>query len=307
MSIPITDTLPTQHRYKVLDACFHPLYPTVPHVVSCGMDGTLIWDTSSGNVSVRIPVSATVGEERNHTGQVECLCWAYSGSILFTGSKDNTIRAWDTQNKYSFTEVLTSHKAPVLCATFCQKTGMLASSGRDSTVKIWNVKSLDPINLEKRLADPSVRCQIVASMDGHRGDVCTLTWRDNGRSLLSGARDNTLKLWDCETYKELREISSANPHDADIRRLIFLPHKDGPQVLLSCALDGKIKTWRLAAMESHGVQLNEAQQQAETQLAEKTALAAIMMGEGTLDVLDDVAVDDQMMRHLQSMTITCGI
>jgi WD40 repeat protein len=260
------------------------------------MDGTLIWDTSSGDVVVRLPVSATVGEEKHHTAQVECLCWAYSGSILFTGSKDNTVRAWDAANNYSFCEVLTSHKAPVLCATYCPETQMLATSGRDSTVKIWNVSSLNPSSREKSRADPSIRCQIVSSMDGHRGDVCTLTWSHSGRALLSGARDNTLKLWDCETYEELREITSANPHDADIRRLIFVPCEGGREILMSCALDGKIKTWRLANTQTMHITMDEAQQRAETQLAEETALAAIMMGEGTLAILDDVKVDDRMMQ-----------
>lgn len=94
-------------------------------------------------------------------------------------------------------------------------------------IKIWDLSSIAPENRSNRIRDPSIKCQLMAQMDGHRGDVCTLTWSDGGRSLLSGARDNSIKLWDCEMYKELREITSANPHDADIRRLTYVTTPEG--------------------------------------------------------------------------------
>ena len=234
INVPIVDILPTQHRFKVLDATFHPKYPETNEVVSCGMDGILVWNASEVGVKHRQPVSDNVGETKLHTAQVECLCWAYGGDVLITGSKDNTIRLWDATNNYQHLEVLTSHKAAVLTLAYCEETKMLASSGRDSMLIFWNLESISPDLRAERTRDQSIKCNILSSLDGHRGDVCTLTWSDGGRSLLSGARDNSIKLWDCEMFKELREITSANPHDADIRRLTYVKSNDGEFILSFC-------------------------------------------------------------------------
>jgi WD40 repeat protein len=227
ITVPITETLPTQHKYKVLDAQFHPKFPATDEIVSCGMDGFIVWDTTNAIVKHAIPLSQDVGEEKYHTNQIECICFGYDGDVLFTGSKDNSIRIWNSGSKYEFLENLTAHKAPVLTITFCEKTEMLASSGRDSMIKIWNMKSISPDTRDARKKDPSIKCQLLSSMDGPRGDVCTLTWSDGGRTLFSGARDNSIKFWDVAASKELREITSANPHDADIRRLVNVVTNDG--------------------------------------------------------------------------------
>ena len=127
ISVPIIETLPTQHRYKVLDAQFHPKYPAKDEVVSAGLDGIIVWDTTNCKIRYSMPLSNKVGEEKFHTSQIECISWGYDGNIMLTGSKDNSIRIWNSSSKYEFLENLTGHKAPVLTLSFCQETEMLAS------------------------------------------------------------------------------------------------------------------------------------------------------------------------------------
>jgi len=300
ITVPITETLPTQHKFKVLDASFHPRFPETDEVVSCGFDGILIWDTTNANIRQRIDLSNKVGETKKHTGQVECIAWGYGGDILITGSKDNSIRLWNSAKNYEFLEVLVGHKAPVLTIAFNVETNMLASSGRDSMIKIWDMSSIAPEVRDERKRDPSIKCQLMNSMDGHRGDVCTLTWSNGGRSLLSGARDNTIKLWDCELYKEMREITSAQAHDADIRRISYVTTQSGAPVLLTAALDGCIKSWKLADMTAAHGEMTDLQMNAERELAEQAALAAIMQGEGGLSIFDDARIEDQMMQTFRA-------
>ena len=298
--VPITETLPTQHAQKVLDAQFHPQFPNKDEVVSCGLDGFIVWDTTNAKVRYKFPLSNNVGEEKLHTNQIECICWGYNGDIMLTGSKDNSIRIWNSGSKYEFLENLTGHKAPVLTLAFYDDTRMLASSGRDSMIKVWDMSSIAPgPEREKRKHDPSIKCNLISSMDGHRGDVCTLTWSDGGRSLLSGARDNSIKLWDCEEYKELREVTSANAHDADIRRLTYVNTTEGP-LLMTAALDGCIKTWHLTDIAAASDQLTDKQMRAETELAEHAALLAIMQGEGGLDLMAEEKVKDKMMQTFRA-------
>jgi WD40 repeat protein len=45
-------------------------------------------------------------------------------------------------------------------------------------------------------------------MTGHTMGVCTVCFSPDGKRLLSAAPDNTLRLWDVETGKEVKRIAS---------------------------------------------------------------------------------------------------
>ena len=91
-------------------------------------------------------------------------------------------------------ETIHGHKAPLLTFDYCQEKNLLASAGRDSTIKIWNVLSLQQSWKVKRNNDQSIRVQLHKNLDGHRGDVTSLLFNKNGSVLFSGARDNEIKV-----------------------------------------------------------------------------------------------------------------
>lgn len=43
-------------------------------------------------------------------------------------------------------------------------------------------------------------------MDGHLGDVSTLAISKTGEYLFSGARDNTIRVWDIASHSCIREV-----------------------------------------------------------------------------------------------------
>lgn len=62
---------------------FHPRYPNT--LVSCGVDGLFVWDLEVGNTEREFKVD---DDSKNaHESTVECLCWAFGGTSLITGSK----------------------------------------------------------------------------------------------------------------------------------------------------------------------------------------------------------------------------
>eukprot|EP01046_Picozoa_sp_COSAG06_P096318 COSAG06_NODE_42415_length_382_cov_0.462898_2_plen_73_part_01 len=73
-------------------------------------------------------------------------------------------------------------------------------------------------------------------MEGHRGDVISLAWSASGATIFSGARDNTIKVWDPRTGLEMRTLTG---HKGDVHRLVILPDNR----MLSAAADGCIKIW----------------------------------------------------------------
>ena len=53
-------------------------------------------------------------------------------------------------------------------------------------------------------------CPLIASMDGHLGDVSVLNISSDGSLIFSGARDNTIRVWNYRTHTCLREVKDRN-------------------------------------------------------------------------------------------------
>ena len=67
--------------------------------------------------------------------------------------------------------------------TFCPERPLLASGSTDQTIQLWDINEGIPIR----------------TLQGHRGDIASLTFSHDGRLLLSGSDDGTMKLWHVDT------------------------------------------------------------------------------------------------------------
>ncbi len=72
---------------------------------------------------------------------------------------------------------------------------------------------------------------------GHSLAISSVAFSPNGRTLVSGSEDNTLRLWDVATGKELRVFGG---HESQIFSVAFSP--DG-KTLVSGSWDGSIRLW----------------------------------------------------------------
>lgn len=102
------------------------------------------------------------------------------GEMLVTGGRDGTIRLWDPSNPNSSSIILGRHDDMVRRVRFSPDGEQLGSAG-DHTVRLW-----DPSNLD---AVPTV-------LSGHEGEVLGLEYSPDGRYLVSGSRDDTIRIWD---------------------------------------------------------------------------------------------------------------
>lgn len=96
-------------------------------------------------------------------------------------------------------------------------------------------------------------------MDGHLGDVSTLTTSSDGSLVFSGARDNTIRVWDVKSHKCIREVKDQNNlllhrrwqvrrrslHKGDVTNLFVL---NNDQFLLSLSFDGTMHLYKLGDM-----------------------------------------------------------
>jgi WD40 repeat protein len=78
----------------------------------------------------------------------------------------------------------------------------------------------------------------VRKIDAHSAQITTLAWAPDGKTLLSGSPDKTVKLWDPATGKELRKFESPWPSFS-----AFSP--DGA-LLAAADLDGSTRLWNVS-------------------------------------------------------------
>jgi WD40 repeat protein len=97
----------------------------------------------------------------------------------------------------------------------------LASGGRGTVVKLWDVDS----------------GTLKATLEGHKSPVASLAYSPDGKMIASGSLDGAVKLWDSATGEELARIAG---HSLDVRGLAFSP--DGKS-LASGSFDGAVKLW----------------------------------------------------------------
>jgi WD40 repeat protein len=173
---------------------------------------------------------------------------------------------------------LSGHYLYPNCLAFSPNSQILASSGGDGLIKLWNLKTgyllrtlADPLwNLESLREDTrgfiySVRHlsfnpqgdmvasagwdkniklwntnngQLIRTLTGHKDAVNSVAFSPDGQILASGSNDMTIKLWEVNTGKE---ICTLKGHTGFINCVAFSPDD---QVLASGSNDKTIKIWR---------------------------------------------------------------
>ncbi|XP_023517830.1 WD40 repeat-containing protein HOS15-like isoform X2 [Cucurbita pepo subsp. pepo] len=140
-----------------------------------------------------------IGETRpiktfaGHQGEVNCVKWDPTGSLLASCSDDITAKIWSMkQDKYVYDlkehskEIYTIRWSPTGPGTNNPNQQLvLASASFDSTVKLWDVEQGKLIN----------------SLNGHREPVYSVAFSPNGEYLASGSLDKSMHIWSLKSGK----------------------------------------------------------------------------------------------------------
>ncbi|MGD9853849.1 MAG: WD40 repeat domain-containing serine/threonine protein kinase [Planctomycetaceae bacterium] len=112
-----------------------------------------------------------------------CLNVAFTsdGRRLATGGEENTVKIWDVETGDEL-QTLRGHNGDIYTVAFSPDPGgrWVASAGEDSTVKVWDSRT----------------GQTVHTFRGHTALVSSVAFTPDGRRLVSGSRDHTVKVWD---------------------------------------------------------------------------------------------------------------
>ncbi|XP_035264900.1 WD repeat, SAM and U-box domain-containing protein 1 isoform X2 [Anguilla anguilla] len=157
---------------------------------------------------------------------------AFSPKLLATCSSDKTIRVYFTQD---FSELafspLTGHGYGVHCCCFSPCGKFLASCSTDATTVVWSMDTGDLVTVFEHPGRSPVR-------------VCVFS---PDSSLISGASDGTLALWDLPS-KTLRRTGASN--EASIVACSFTPCG---QMFATGSTYGDIRVWDLELNPLHTV------------------------------------------------------
>jgi WD40 repeat protein len=159
------------------------------HLASASNDGIVkLWDAKpldrkrlEEKKEARLILRARVA------GPSLSVAFSPDGRRLATGGERNTVKIWDVETGQEL-QTLWGHNGEVYTVAFSPDDAgrWVASAGEDSTVKVWD----------------SQTGKVLRSFRGHTGLVSSVAFSPDGRSLVSGSRDTTAKVWDLTSLSE---------------------------------------------------------------------------------------------------------
>jgi WD40 repeat protein len=192
---------------------------------------------------------------------------ALPGARTASGSRDGTLRLWDTATGACL-HVLEGHTAPVMLQAAAASGAHLLSAAADGTLRVWrtadggcaHLLEVDDVVMsaafmlgEKHIAlalqDGTVRMWSMAAgawahtLEGHTDWVTCVAPLD-ASLLVSASGDNSLRVWDTATGACARVLEG---HTDWVVAVAALPHADGRVV--SASHDETARVWRAATGE----------------------------------------------------------
>jgi len=205
-------------------------------------NGTTVWDTATG------------GKIQSFSGSADAAAFSPDGKQIITYAVDN-IKLWDIATGQKIRELSAilppkrtiksdSVSATVSSIAFSPDCGkILFGCGLDGGD---NISVLGLLSLCDTVTGREIR-----AFSGYNAGIQSAAYSPDGKQIISGSIDNTIKLWDADTGRLIRIFSG---HTFEITSVAFSP--DGKQVV-SCAgiglenlnysVDSMIKLWDVAS------------------------------------------------------------
>jgi|FLYN01.1.fsa_nt_gi WD40 repeat protein/serine/threonine protein kinase len=170
-----------------------------------------------------------------HTDEARTAVYSPDGTLLASGSRDNTIILWDVATGKPVFPPLRGHTDYVNSLAFSPDGQTLVSGSADGTLRLWDVATGEPIG------EP---------LEGHTDGVWSVAFSPDGELIASGSDDMTVRLWDAATGEPVGEPLEG--HTDYVSAVVFSP--DG-ETLVSGSYDTTIRLWDVATGEPVGAPL----------------------------------------------------
>lgn len=181
--------------------------PAAPTDVAFTADGTRLYSGSMDG-KVRQWKVATDGPIKSlaHPNLVDAVAFNPLGTQLATGCHDGTVRIWDVAKGQQIRQInahTTPAAAPVYCVAWTPDGKRIASGSYDHSMKLWDATAGTLVREFKAFKEKDFE-------KGHRDGVFCIGFSPDGKLLVSGSSDHSIKIWNVADGTVLGEFT--NPH-----------------------------------------------------------------------------------------------
>ncbi len=216
--------------------------------------------------------SAYIRTLTGHTGSVNACKFSPDGKKIVSASNDKTLKIWDVETGKEIT-TLRGHTSSVEDCAFSPDGKKIISRSYGNTLKIWDAETGGLITLawhtiglstgdvsldNKKIVseneflsglnfgedEPETHMLLdaetgeeLATLSDHGNIVNSCGFSPDGEKIITGSRDNALKLWNSETG---RKIASLSGHTGSVNTCAF--SSDGKRIV-SASFDRTLKIW----------------------------------------------------------------
>ena len=170
----------------------------------------LLWKVSSRQLQFTL---------KGHNGEIKALVFTPDGKTLASGSKDGTIRLWDTTTGNQ----IISFDSDLSTALAFSADGKTLASTHNKGIKLWDITTGSELR----------------TLKGDIGICYALAFSAGSNILASGSHDGTILVWDVVTGSQ---VATLKGHSNWIKALVF--SSDG-KTLASGSEDGVIFLWNV--------------------------------------------------------------
>ncbi len=205
-------------------------------LATASVDRTIkLWDVTTGKCLKTLQGRADF---------VHSVIFSSDNRTIFSGSQ-HTINFWDVDShECIFTLFEGKDWLSSLIISPDQKTLACANIGNENNVvRIWQIDSLNRNYLDKYI-NKTISNQIPHKiLKGHHDSIWSIAFNPDGKKIVSGSSDRTVKIWDSLTGQCLKTFYG---HNRPVLSVAFSPHGN---TIASCGGHSIIKLWNLQSGE----------------------------------------------------------
>ncbi|PRP78980.1 WD40 repeat-containing protein [Planoprotostelium fungivorum] len=173
-----------------------------------GDDKAFLWDMKTGQ---------TIKEFTGHTDTVSCVKFNVAGNLLATASYDCTVKVWNVADG-TLIKSIEGPSEGIEWLTWHTKGNIILAGSSDASCWMWTSAG-----------------QCMGSFHGHGGAVNTGLFTSDGKTIVTGSSDATVRVWDPKTSQCTHTFQGQMFHQADILSLSSSPQN--PAILLTGSMD----------------------------------------------------------------------
>ncbi|KAF7363067.1 WD40 repeat-like protein [Mycena venus] len=197
-----------------------------------GEHSATVLSAGAGN-SILSPSGQILGSPlffEGHEGPVCCVAFSHDGERIVSGSRDKTVRVWNSKTGALLVEPI-QHDENLMSVAFSPDGEHIVSGGND--IVVWNSRT---------------GTLVAGPFRGHSDPVNSVAFSPDGGRIVSGSADHTIRIWDAKALG-VEKVESEG-HSDTVWSVAFSPN--GEQIV-SGSEDGTISQYLYGTRKQGGL------------------------------------------------------